>query len=65
VIVESTVNAAIEEVAFDPQTSGGLLIAVGEKVAGRLIRKLRANGVTVAAVVGRAVAKRDAWVYLR
>jgi selenide, water dikinase len=64
VIVERAVSANLEEVAFDPQTSGGLLMAVPAKVAGRLIRKLHANGVEAAAIVGRATGRREAWVYL-
>jgi selenide,water dikinase len=64
VIVERSVDVGLQEVAFDPQTSGGLLIALPAKAAGRLVRKLHAIGVKAAAVVGRACAKRDAWVYL-
>jgi selenide,water dikinase len=64
VIVERPVDVGLQEVAFDPQTSGGLLIALPAKAAGRLMRKLHANGVEAAAIVGRACAKRDAWVYL-
>ena len=52
-----------EDIAFDPQTSGGLLIAVAERVASRLVRRLRAKGLDVA-VIGRAHPKRVAWVYL-
>jgi selenide,water dikinase len=64
VIVDRTVRAAHEEVAFDPQTSGGLLIALPEKAGAALVRKLRAKGMETAAIVGRAYPKRDAWVYL-
>jgi selenide,water dikinase len=51
-------------VAFDPQTSGGLLIAVAAKAAARLMARLHAKGIGAAAIVGRACARRDAWVYL-
>jgi selenide,water dikinase len=64
VIVDRSVDAGLQEVAFDPQTSGGLLIALPEKAAGKLLRRLHASGVEAAAIVGRACAKRDAWVYL-
>jgi selenide, water dikinase len=64
VVVERGVNPALQEVAFDPQTSGGLLIAVDRRVADRLVRALRRAKVHAATVVGRAVAKRDALVYL-
>jgi selenide,water dikinase len=64
VVVEERVGGALEEIAFDPQTSGGLLIAVPARLADRLVRRLRAKKVVSAAIVGRAVLRRDAWVYL-
>jgi selenide,water dikinase len=64
VVVERSVNTALEDIAFDPQTSGGLLIAVPAKKAPTLVKNLRANGVATAAIVGRATARREAWVYL-
>ena len=57
-------RAGLTEVAFDPQTSGGLLIALPAKAAGRLISKLHAQGIGAATIVGRACPRRDAWVYL-
>ena len=68
VVVERSVSAALEEVAFDPQTSGGLLIALPARYAERLSKKVRGAGVRTAATIGRARARRarqDAWVYLR
>jgi selenide, water dikinase len=64
VVVERSVGETLREVAFDPQTSGGLLFALRPRAAGRLVDKLRAQGIEAASVVGRACAKRDAWVYL-
>lgn len=64
VVVEPRVPEGLREVAFDPQTSGGLLLAVSSRAADRLIRKLRQNGIDAATIVGRACAKREAWVYL-
>ena len=46
------------EFAFDPQTSGGLLIAVDPAHADRLVAELHARGAPAAAVVGRVVAAR-------
>jgi selenide,water dikinase len=43
------------ELLFDPQTSGGLLLAVPADQAGDLLQKLKAAGVTAAAQVGVAV----------
>jgi len=45
------VSPAMEEVLLDPQTSGGLLIAVNKDDADRMTRQMRAAGVD-AAVIG-------------
>ncbi len=42
------------ELAFDPQTSGGLMAAVSSERADDLVRDLRAEGLQAAAVVARA-----------
>jgi selenide,water dikinase len=47
----------LETLLYDPQTSGGLLVAVRAAKAPGLLTALRANGVTAAAVVGRVVRK--------
>jgi len=64
VVIGTSVRPALEEIAFDPQTSGGLLFALPEQAAGRLVRTLRAKGIESATIVGRATPKRDAWIYL-
>jgi selenide, water dikinase len=43
------------EILFDPQTSGGLLIAVAAKKADLLLEKLHLAGVAEAAVIGEVV----------
>lgn len=42
------------ELLFDPQTSGGLLLAVAEDQADSLLRELRGAGIAQAAIIGRA-----------
>jgi selenide,water dikinase len=64
VVVEPRVSAAMQEVAYDPQTSGGLLIALPPKYAPKLLQKLRSAGVKTATLVGQARAKQDEWVRL-
>jgi selenide,water dikinase len=41
---------------FDPQTSGGLLIAIHESRANELVRRMRENGIADAAVCGEVFA---------
>jgi selenide,water dikinase len=41
-----------QEIVFDPQTSGGLLVAVPEKQAQELIQKLQSAGVSDSKVIG-------------
>jgi selenide,water dikinase len=62
--VSSSTPQDLNEVAFDPQTSGGLLIAVPERETQGLVRDLLAEGVLAAATVGEAVSRGDAWVEL-
>ena len=64
VVIARAVPAGLREVAFDPQTSGGLLLALPAKAAEKLTRELRTQGIDAATIVGRATARRDAWVYL-
>jgi selenide,water dikinase len=62
--VEPALAADLVEVAFDPQTSGGLLIALAAGDAERLVDALRAAGVEAATIVGEAVAADAAAVAL-
>jgi selenide,water dikinase len=56
--------APLVEAAFDPQTSGGLLIAVAERDARALLEALRAAGASVACEIGEVVPREDRWVKL-
>ena len=53
--VKLKLASAEEELLFDPQTSGGLLLSLPESQADELVRALRASGVEAAARVGRVV----------
>jgi selenide,water dikinase len=64
VLVRPEVPQDFNEVAFDPQTSGGLLIAVPEHEAQALVRELLDAGVLAAAIIGEAAPQREAWVEL-
>lgn len=50
------VDPLLLDILADAQTSGGLLIALPEKVASSLVRDLTAGGVSNAAVIARATA---------
>ncbi len=52
------ISFAMEEVLFDPQTSGGLLIAVPGEQAGALLAKLREAGAP-AAIVGEILPRGE------
>jgi selenide,water dikinase len=62
--VSPAVPAGLVEVAFDPQTSGGLLIALPAERAPQLVTALKRGGVQAATIVGRATARRGPWVIL-
>jgi selenide,water dikinase len=64
ITVEESLPEGIVEVAFDPQTSGGLLMAVAKRLAARLIEDLQAAGVTAATQVGYATSLQKPWVRL-
>ena len=64
VTVDQSVREGLREIAFDPQTSGGLLIALPEKYADKLVKELRSRGVKAATTVGVATSHQDAWVKL-
>jgi selenide,water dikinase len=53
----SSVDRVLQDVLFDPQTSGGLLICVAPEKAAELLKALKAKGVQDAAMVGEVVAE--------
>jgi selenide,water dikinase len=55
VVVESSVRRGLVEIGFDPQTSGGLLIALPQADAPRLLTELQAGGVAASTIVGHAI----------
>jgi selenide,water dikinase len=53
----ATVAQRVQDLLFDPQTSGGLLIAVAAGEAERLVVALKARGIDCAAIVGEVVSE--------
>jgi len=54
--IQTTISKQEEELLFDPQTSGGLLLSVPDSQSNDLIEALKTAGVTVAAKIGHVVA---------
>jgi selenide,water dikinase len=63
-VVDKSIREGLVQVALDPQTSGGLLIAVAKRHAGQLIEELQAAGVSYATEVGYATSLQKPWVRL-
>lgn len=61
--VESDVPLDLADVLFDPQTSGGLLVAMPEEEAGEYVARLKELG-QPAAVIGRAIARGECSVHV-
>ncbi|KYH32396.1 selenide, water dikinase [Moorella mulderi DSM 14980] len=56
VSMDAGVPEALQDVLYDPQTSGGLLIAVAGEKAGELMAALKERGVTAARIIGEVEA---------
>ena len=55
----------LQDLLFDPQTSGGLLISLAEDLAADLLTELHAAGVAVAACIGRVTGKGTGNIHVR
>jgi selenide,water dikinase len=53
------VQQHVEDIMFDPQTSGGLMFAVAESKANELMELLKATNKTECAIVGKVKAKTE------
>lgn len=62
--IETSIREGLIEVALDPQTSGGLLIAVARRHASQLLEELRSAGIDAATEVGYATSLQKPWVRL-
>jgi selenide,water dikinase len=52
-----SVNRSMQDILFDPQTSGGLLMCVDPKSADDLLEELKASGINQAAIIGEVLAE--------
>lgn len=53
--IDTKTSPYIIDILFDPQTSGGLLIAVPGKKAQKMVKRLREEGIEDAAIIGEVV----------
>ena len=63
VTVRGGISRTMQDLLYDPQTSGGLLMAVAEKDAEVCLRELR-DAIPAAAAVGYVTEKQDSWIVL-
>jgi selenide,water dikinase len=61
----SSLPFATQELVFDPQTSGGLLIAVSPDEAEDLVSRIRATGDNYAAIIGEIALKSEKTVLFK
>ena len=59
------VSMLMLELCFDPQTSGGLMIAIPNERADAFIKRLHDEGVTDAAIIGKVIGKGTGRVELK
>jgi selenide,water dikinase len=56
--IDSKVPQYLQDILFDPQTSGGLLIAVPKAKASRLLKRLHEEGIKEAVIIGEVVGEK-------
>jgi selenide,water dikinase len=64
IAIDPSIADALVEVALDPQTSGGLLIALPQSRASDLVSRLHAEGVAAATIVAHATVREEVAVRL-
>jgi selenide,water dikinase len=65
VVAAADLPPAVLDLCFDPQTSGGLLIALPASAAEALVQRLHAAGITQAAAIGTVLGPGAGRVHLR
>ncbi|MBR6518091.1 MAG: hypothetical protein IKT63_00270 [Oscillospiraceae bacterium] len=54
---------ALQDIMYDPQTSGGLLVSMPKQYAQQFITELK-NSAVEAVVIGYVTEKQDSWICL-
>lgn len=65
VLIDDKVPAYIQDILFDPQTSGGLLISLTPRKTKRLLERLKQAGVKEAAIIGEVSSEPRGMVRVR
>lgn len=63
--VDDDVEEVMEDLLYDPQTSGGLLIAINKDDVEKALESLSANTDNEFAVVGKVIGKGDEAIYIK
>jgi selenide, water dikinase len=63
--MSATVPQALQDILYDPQTSGGLLIAIQRTKAAALLAKLHAAGIPEAAIIGEVTGEHPGRIRVR
>lgn len=65
IVFHPTVPVNVQDLLFDPQTSGGLLISLPAGQVDAILRDMRAGGVDAAACIGKIISKGSGKIYVR
>ncbi|GAA0698275.1 selenide, water dikinase SelD [Paraclostridium ghonii] len=60
-----SIEEAIEDILYDPQTSGGLLISVNSDLADKLVEDMKKNGSIEAKIIGTVVEKKENYITVK
>lgn len=63
--IPSSLDPIMQDILFDPQTSGGLLICVDSKSADDLLNELRTNGMDKASLIGKVLSEPEERIVIR
>ncbi len=55
----------MEDILYDPQTSGGLLISVESDLADMLLEDMKKNGSIEAKIIGTVVDKKEKYITVK
>ena len=64
-VYSKDIDEALEDVLYDPQTSGGLLVSVPSEYADELVRDMKKNGSIEAKIIGEVKSKEDKYIKVK